>query len=205
MIYLFTDYDMITKEYEELLLSKLPPLRKEKAMRFKHLEGRISCIIGYLLFLYGYKKLYNNPDTPDFDIGDNSKPYLSAHPDINFNISHCKGAACCIFSDKPVGVDIQELRRGKLNAMLKICSEKEQELINSASDPELEFCRLWSVKEAVSKQSGDGIFRDIKNLSYENLFVHTELIDGDKFLTAAGFYESDFTINKLSLSQLLEL
>lgn len=205
MIYLFTDYDLITKEYEELLLEKLPPVRKEKALRFKPRDGRISCIVGYLLFLYGYKKLYHYSDTPDFSKGDNDKPFLLALPHINFNISHCKGAATCIFSEKPVGIDIQELRLGKLSAMLKICSEDEQALIESAADPDMEFCKIWSIKEAISKQSGDGIFRDIKNLSSEGLFVHTELIDNDKFLTAAGFFESEFSINKLSLSQLLEL
>ena len=104
-----------------------------------------------------------------------------------------------------MGIDIQELRRGKLSAMLKICSEDEQALIESAADPDMEFCKIWSIKEAISKQSGDGIFRDIKNLSSDGLFVHTELIDDDKFLTAAGFYESEFSIQKLSLSQLLEL
>ena len=205
MIYLFTEYDLITKEYEEQLLSKLPSLRKEKALRFKHLEGRLSCIISYLLFLYGYRMLHNCTDTPDFDIGENSKPFLASKPHINFNLSHCKGGACCIFSEAPVGIDIQELRRGKLNAMLKICSEEEKNTIQNALDPELEFCRIWSIKEAISKESGDGIFRDVKNLSAEGLYVHTELIDQDKFLTAAYHKESDFIINKISLLQLLKL
>ena len=51
----------------------------------------------------------------------------------------------------------------------------------------------------------DGIFRDIKNLSSSNLEIFTGLIDDDKYLTVAGYSREDFSINKLSLSQLLEL
>ncbi len=205
MIYLFTDYDLITIEIEQQLLNKLPPKRREKALRFKPRDGRLSCIIGYLLFLYGYRHLHNQIDLPDFDIADNFKPFLCNHADIHFNISHCRGAACCIFSDQPVGIDIQEVRHGKMDAMIKVCSENEQATIKNSEDPHLEFCKIWSIKEAISKQSGDGIFRDIRNLSDKELSIHTELIDGNKFLTAATMTDSDFTINKLSLSQLLKL
>lgn len=205
MIYLFTDYDLITSEIEQQLLDKLPPKRREKALRFKPKDGRLSCIIGYLLFLYGYKNLYHKKDLPDFAITENFKPYLSEERDIHFNISHCKGAACCIFSDEPVGIDIQELRHGKMDAMLRVCSEDEQATIRNSDDPPMEFCRIWSIKEAISKQSGEGIFRDIRNLSNHELTTHTELIDGDKYLTAATTSKSDFAINKLSLSQLLKL
>ena len=205
MIYLFTDYDLVTTEFEQELLNKLPPKRMEKAIRFKPRDGRLSCIIGYLLFLYGYRHLHKQIDLPDFDITDNFKPFLANHSDIHFNISHCKDAACCIFSDHPVGIDIQEVRHGKMDAMLRVCSEDEQATIRNSDNPPMEFCKTWSIKEAISKQSGDGIFRDIRNLSHEKLTIHTELIDGNKFLTAATMTDSDFEINKLSLSQLLKL
>lgn len=205
MIYLFTDYNLITEDIEEQLISKLPPLRKEKALRYKLRDGRLSCILGYLLFLYGYRRLYNKMDLPDFEAHENAKPFLANAEDIHFNISHCKAGVCCVFSSKEVGIDIQEIRSGKLDAMLKVCSDEEKALIHNSSCPDKEFCRIWSIKEAISKQSGDGIFRDIKNISSSNLEIFTELIDDDKYLTVAGYSREDFSINKLSLSQLLEL
>lgn len=205
MIYLFTDYDLITEDILNQLICKLPSKRKEKALRYRHLEGRISCTIGYLLFLYGYRSLHNMTDLPDFDISENEKPYLSNSSWIHFNISHSKNAVCCAFSNAPVGVDIQEIRKSSTSAILKVCSENERKIIETSENPDGEFCRIWSVKEAISKQTGDGIFRNIQNIENAKITTHTQLINDITYLTIACENTNDFTINKLSLSQLLKL
>ena len=205
MIYLFTDYDSILNSVEQKLINKLPAKRKERALKFKHREGRLSCIIGYLLFLYGYRTVYNGTDLPDFDIGENSKPYLSQAEDLHFNISHCKKACCCIFSDQPIGIDIQHFQEVKLGIINRICSDEEKYEVLNADNPNAVFSKIWTTKEAISKQTGEGIFRDIQHISTTDLKIHNELIDDDKYLTVASVSDIDCTINKLSLSQLLEL
>ena len=207
MIYLFSEYDKITPEMEQQLIDKLPPKLREKSLRFRHNGGRISCILGYLIFLYGFRNIYKETALPDFDITADGKPYLKANPDIHLNISHCNGAAACIFSDMAVGLDIQDARQSSLNHISRICSEEEIIKITNSTEPDLEFCRIWSVKEALAKLSGKGIvFKDIKTLSPRGININSVFIEPDKYMTSASYDKNaDFSIYKLSLSQLIKL
>ncbi len=207
MIYLFSEYEKITPEIEKELLDKLPPKRREKALRFRHNGGRISCILGYLLFLYGFRGIYRESALPDFNITADGKPYLIEYPDIHFNISHCNGAVACIFGDMSVGLDIQDVRVSSINHISRVCSEEEIMKITNSAEPDLEFCRIWSVKEALSKLSGKGIvLKDIKTLSPRGVNINSVFIEPNKYMTSASYDKNaDFSIHKLSLSQLLKL
>ena len=68
MLYYFTDLKNITDEQLDRFLSLLPPERLKRTLKYKFPEGRLACVIAYLLFLYGYRTEYNLTDTPDFDI-----------------------------------------------------------------------------------------------------------------------------------------
>ncbi len=206
MIYLFSDYDKISDEIFETLLNKLPEKRKKKALRFRHMGGRISCVVGYLIFLYGYRNIYKLNGLPDFSIEKNGKPYLNDFPDIFFNISHCNGAAACIFGDMPVGIDIQDMRELNMRHVMRVCSEEEIERVKNAAEPDLEFCKIWSVKESLSKLSGEGIFRDIKSVAPRKTNTSTVFIEPDKYMTACSHDKNaDFAIHKLNLSNLMDL
>ena len=207
MIYLFSEYEKITPDIEQLLIDKLPPKRREKALRFRHSGGRLSCILGYLLFLYGFRNIYKEKDLPDFNHTQDGKPFLKDYPDIHFNISHCNGAVACFFGSMSVGVDIQDMRDSSFNHIKRVCSDEEIERIENAAEPNLEFCRIWSIKEALSKLSGKGIiFSDIRNLSPRGVNLSTIFIEPNKYLTGASYDKNaDFSIHKISLSQLINL
>lgn len=207
MILIFSEYDRITPDIEEILINKLPPVRKSRAIRYKHTGGRLSCIIGYLLFLYGFRNIYKENALPDFDTNQYGKPFLHAFPDIHFNISHCNGAVVCIFGDTEIGVDIQEARNTTMYHARRVCSEEEVERIENAVEPELEFCKIWSVKEALSKLYGTGIiFKEIRNLSPRGVNVHTTFIEPNMYLTGASYDKNaDFSIHKVKLAELMEL
>ena len=136
MIYLFSEYERITPEIEQMLIDKLPPKRRERTLRFKHRGGRLSCLLGYLLFLYGFRNIYKESALPDFDVTSSGKPYLKDYPDIHFNISHCNGAVACIFSDMAVGLDIQEMREMSDSILNKVCSNEEIEQIHQENRPD---------------------------------------------------------------------
>lgn len=209
MIYLFTEYEKITDGMIPKLLSALPPKRRMKAARYRYPDGKLSCILGYLIFLYGFRTLYKERGLPDFQTAGNGKPWLEEFPEIFFNISHCNGAAACMFGDMPVGIDIQEKRVLKLSVAKHVCSEEELDRVIHAPEPDLEFCRIWSVKESLSKLSGDGVFRDLKDLRElkpRGVFYNTVFIEPDKYLTASTFNRNeDFAVHKLSSDQLLKL
>lgn len=206
MIYLFTEYEKITDENLEMLTSKLPEKRRKKALRIRHTSGRISCVLAYLLFLYGFRNICRQNGLPDFSAEKNGKPYLSEFPDIHFNISHCNGAAACIFGRMPVGIDIQDIRELNMRSVVRVCSPEEVQRINNSAEPDLEFCRIWTVKESLSKLSGKGIFRDIRDVAPRGININTVFIEPNKYMTSSSLDScADFSIHRLTLSNLLEL
>ena len=205
MIYIFTDYNQITPDVEKVLLDKLPPLRKEKANRFTISSGRLSCVVSYLLFLYGFRHLYHMEGTPDFSGDKFEKPYLADYPDIHFNLSHCNNGCACIMDDFQVGIDLQEIRKVSLKTFEKICSPDEIIEIQNADNPEKEFCRIWSYKEAISKLTGEGIFRDISNLSSQGIYYVTDYIEPNMYMSYASSVKKEQQLITITIEDLLKL
>ena len=206
MIYLFTEYEKITDENLAVLTAKLPDRRRRKAMRIRHMGGKISCVLGYLLVLYGFRNIYRQNGLPDFSVERNGKPYLNEFPDIFFNISHCNGAVACIFGRMPVGIDIQDMRELNMRSVVRVCSAEEVQHIKDSAEPDLEFCRIWTVKESLSKLSGKGIFRDIRGVTPRGINMSTVFIEPDKYMTSVSHdAHADFSVHKLTLTNLLGL
>ena len=82
-------------------------------MKFKHEQGRKTCAAAYLLLCEGLRKEYGITEKPVFEYGEHGKPSIVGHPEICFNISHCREAVLCALSDKPIGVDIESIREYK--------------------------------------------------------------------------------------------
>lgn len=192
MIFYFSDYNKIDQKKLDELLIFLPEKRVEKVRKYRFIKDKISCTIAYLLFLYGYQKITGNTDIPEWDISENGKPFLALRPDLHFNVSHCDGAAVCAFSDKPIGIDIQNKREIKDNVIKKVCSDSEIDSIKKANDEALEFCRIWTIKEAITKLSGDGIACDLKKINEESSNVFSKFLEPDMYFSVAGCNVSDF-------------
>ena len=161
MIYLNDDIEHFDWEAALPLLSEQ---RREQCLKFKHEQGRKTCAAAYLLLCEGLRKEYGIEQPPVFEYGEHGKPAIVGHPEIYFNMSHCKEAAICVLSDKPVGVDIESIRRYSESLARYTMNDAEMTLIERAERPEVEFIRLWTLKEAVLKLSGEGIRNDMKDV-----------------------------------------
>lgn len=161
MIYLNDDIEHFDWQAALPLLSEQ---RREQCLRFKHEQGRKTCAAAYLLLCEGLRKEYGIEEPPVFEYGEHGKPSIVGHPEIHFNMSHCKEAAVCVLSDNPVGVDIESIRRYSESLARYTMSDAEMERILQAECPEEEFIRLWTQKEAVLKLSGEGIRNDMKHV-----------------------------------------
>jgi len=161
MIYLNDDIEHFDWQAALPLLSEQ---RREQCLRFKHEQGRKTCAAAYLLLCEGLRKEYGIEEPPVFEYGEHGKPSIVGHPEIHFNMSHCKEAAICVLSDNPVGVDIESIRRYSESLARYTMSDAEMERILQAECPEEEFIRLWTQKEAVLKLSGEGIRNDMKHV-----------------------------------------
>lgn len=101
------------------------------------------------------------------------KPYFPAVPDFHYSFSDSGNYLILAAADVPVGLDLQEKSsRVKYEALSRRFYAKE-EADAIASLPEEEgrelFFRLWSMKEAYYKLTGEGIFHGIRGCTADVL------------------------------------
>ena len=161
MIYLNDD---IANFDWQAALPLLSDQRRELCLKFKHEQGRKTCAAAYLLLCEGLREEYGISEKPVFEYGEHGKPSIVGHSEIFFNMSHCREAAICVLSNKPVGVDIESIRPYNESLARYTMSDEEMALIESAERRDVEFIRLWTLKEAVLKCSGEGIRNDMKHV-----------------------------------------
>ena len=161
MIYLNDDLETFDWQAALPLLSEQ---RRQQCLKFKHELGRKTCAAAYLLLCQGLRREYGIEEPPVFEYGEHGKPAIVGHPEICFNMSHCREAALCVLSDRPVGVDVESIRRYSESLARYTMNDEEMLLILKARRPEVEFTRLWTLKEAVVKRSGEGIRNDMKHV-----------------------------------------
>ena len=145
-------------------LKDISEQRREQALKFKFEQGQRLCVLAYQLLKEGLQKEYGITDNPIFEYNEHGKPSIVGHPEIYFNLSHCKEAAICVISDKPVGVDVESIREFKDSLVNYTINDEEKAEMASSSNPAATFIRLWTMKEATSKLIGTGITNDVKSL-----------------------------------------
>lgn len=168
--------DAITEDNLLAAIDTLPSWRREKALRFKHLQGRKECTYAYLLLCQALRDIYGITEQPAFSIGAHGKPRLVSSPAIHFNLSHCRQAVACVVASCEVGIDIESIGRYKEPLARHVLNDQELAAVQQAEDPQLAFTRYWTQKEAIVKLTGRGIDDDLRNLLliYNNVSLHTE-------------------------------
>lgn len=145
-------------------LQQISPQRREQALQFRHELGQRQCVLSYLLLKRALHEIYGIDENPLFGYGEHGKPFLTNHPDIHFNISHCKDAVACAIDDSPVGIDIESVGRYKDELARYTMNDEEIAKIADAEDPEVVFIELWTKKEAATKLVGTGITDNLKEI-----------------------------------------
>ena len=94
---------------------------------------------------------------PEIAVMERGKPYFVNSP-WHFSISHTKKHVFCVLSDRPVGLDAEEADR-KVDFRLteRILSETEKRRVDGAEDKRAALLRLWVLKEAAVKLTGEGL------------------------------------------------
>ena len=76
-LYVLDNLAAITSDELEAAIASLPDWRREKALRFKHEQGRKECTYAYLLLCQALRETYGIDEQPSFIIGEHGKPELS--------------------------------------------------------------------------------------------------------------------------------
>ena len=96
-------------------------------------------------------------DCPEILIAPRGKPYFAASC-WHFSISHTKNHAFCVLASCPVGCDAEEKDRDiNLRLAEKILSQTEFDRWEAAADKRDALLRLWVLKEAAAKLTGEGL------------------------------------------------
>ncbi len=157
----------------EAALGEISEQRREQALKFKYEQGQRLCVLAYLLLKQALREGYGITENPVFEYNEHGKPSIVGHPEIFFNLSHCKEAAICVVSDQPVGVDVESIREYRESLVNYTMNDEEIAQIKSAENPAAAFIRLWTMKEATTKLIGTGISNDMKTVINTNKYRYT--------------------------------
>lgn len=171
-VFIFDEAQNVSEEELCEDFKYIPEWRKEKALSYRFLIDRVLCVKAYLMLKMGLKKIYGIDYSSQFEYIGHGKPVLRDYPDIHFNLSHCKKAVMCVIDSRPVGCDIEEIRDVLDMKLCKYCfNDTEVERIISSEKPCVEFVKLWTMKEAVLKLTGEGISKKISDLLTDELLA----------------------------------
>ena len=106
------------------------------------------------------KRMYREEtgkDLPEINLEERGKPYFMDSP-WHFSISHTKNHVFCALSQQPVGLDAEEMDRNvDFRLAERILSEPEKRRFDAAADKRACLLRLWVLKEAAAKLTGEGL------------------------------------------------
>ena len=125
-------------------------------IKWARLDGRSGHEVGRQLLRELYRE-ETGEDCPEILTESRGKPCFK-DSSVHFSISHTKNHAFCVLSTRPVGIDAEEKTRDiNLRLSEKILSEAEKHRFQSAPDKQAALLRLWVLKEAAAKLTGEGL------------------------------------------------
>ncbi len=125
-------------------------------LEHRHIQPGTGHAEGRRLLEQMYRKMTGSP-LPEILVADGGKPCFS-EGNLHFSITHTKNHVFCALSERPVGIDAEELSR-QVNPRLaeKILSPGEMEQYLQANDKNRALLTFWVLKEARVKFLGTGL------------------------------------------------
>ena len=200
-----SSFDMRTVEE---CLKWFPQNQVERIAGFSNSSRKIETAATFSLLV---EMLQNNgllKELPSIEYAENGKPFLKNYPDLHFNLSHCRLYVAVAIHRSPVGVDI-ECRRNVTPALIRrVCSDDEQLSISLSKDPDMEFLRLWTRKEAYLKYTGTGIVEPLTDIPPQSSGHRSEITGLRSQITdhksPITIHNSQFTIHTIKTHPLPE-
>lgn len=161
----------ITKEKLDNLCLLISLEKKYKIENFLNKEDKIRTLIGEMLIrsiIVNELKIKNNEMI--FDKNGYGKPYLKGYPIINFNISHSNDFVVCIIDDKPIGIDIEQVKQIEYRDIAKnfFTTSEYNYIFKQNLESEInKFYKIWTLKESYIKCKGKGLSIPLKSFSID--------------------------------------
>ena len=162
MISIFDDMARVSEAEVKRMLPLVDEQRRNEALRYKHFFGQFACLKSWLML----KEMLKPLGITELEMSHNEhgKPYLLHHPDVHFNLSHCKNGIAVVVDLSPVGIDIESFRKADDALLRRTMNAEELEIIRQSENPTETFIAYWTKKEAVLKLRGTGISTDLSHV-----------------------------------------
>jgi len=147
-----------TKQQQGFLYNFCDDYIKQKVDNLRLIDNQkiVNTIVGCVLRKYLVKK-YFNIELKDQVVALNKfhKPFFKGKK-IYFNVSHSCSMVACAVSVYPVGIDIEKIHKYNKSMADYLFCEEEINSITKSIDKDLEFSKLWVIKESKLKLKGCG-------------------------------------------------
>ena len=181
MIYLYDSLENYSDEQYLKHLNALPAWRREKALQYKKLDDRKRSVLAFVLLQRGLHEDYDITEVPEFVYNEFGKPSLPNLP-IHFSLSHCKDAVACAVSNHNIGIDVEIIVPYNPDVARRVCTADELKMLEQSSNKDVEFIKLWTVKEAISKYEGMGLSLSFAEIDVSKYAVHTSMFKSKKLV-----------------------
>jgi 4'-phosphopantetheinyl transferase len=155
-IFFLKEEDRLSENDFTCFYALLTPEFQKVISGYKHRESAQASLLGKIVLLYAFSKLYPHLSLSDIQTGNKERPYIDGN--IDFNISH-SGAyvIVALTQDARVGVDVEKQRKVDHNLFRKYFNDSEWMYIQKAGDATAAFFELWTIKESAIKCDGRGV------------------------------------------------
>jgi 4'-phosphopantetheinyl transferase len=153
---------------EEDLMQLVPDDYSRFALKFRNPTAMQHSFLGELLVKMVLTQVFQYPkEDLLFDYGDHNKPFLLHRPNLHYNISHSGEWVVAAFSELPVGVDIEKVKKANLIVAERFFSTEEKAFIQNleASQRDEWFFNFWTAKESYLKAIGTGLTKPLSSFS----------------------------------------
>lgn len=138
------------------LFETLPEKDRERVGRFRFEADRIRGTLGTVMIRHFAGEAFPGEEIR-IERAEHGKPFLYGHEGFEFSLSHSGDIVVLAISEHPVGADVETVKGRDWKMFGRFLSEAEMKMIGEAENPEEKFFEVWTVREAFSKEEGQGL------------------------------------------------
>lgn len=149
-------------------MDQVDETRRKKVFQCRREEDRKRSLLAGYLIQKGMKERMQRRDGQapvtvplplSYAFAADGKPCILNEPDIHFSLSHSGKYVTAVFDEAETGIDIQYHRELKTDVAKRFFSEEDRKLsgVFGENGNEQYFYRLWTIKEAYMKLTGEGL------------------------------------------------
>lgn len=145
--------------------------KRDKIKKIINKKDKIRTLIGEILIrTIIVEKLKIGNKYIKFNKNQYGKPYLKDYPNFNFNISHSGEYVLCAIDNKPIGIDVEEVKNIEYEEIAKnffTTMEFDYITTNDLKFQLNRFYEIWTLKESYIKCCGQGLLIPLQSFSIE--------------------------------------